>query len=155
MSHRALASGAFQCFSSTGAILALTSSADQHELKDRIELRAFIINNARLLYQYANSIQRLDKDESLYFITGCVKSDSWALAAFNEPVDHPKDVLTLVQIGGNSDASAPNYDWTSRGTAEAWTGSNLTKGKDKYTGKNQCLSSEATKWHSHQSSARG
>jgi hypothetical protein len=137
--YRALASGAFQCFSPEGAILALTSSADLHELKVRIELQDFIINNAPLLYQYANSIRRFENDESLYFITGCLKSDSWALAAFNERVDHPNNVLRLIQTGGSSETSAPNYAWTSRAMAEAWTGSNPTRGKDTYTGKNQSL----------------
>ncbi|RXW17748.1 hypothetical protein EST38_g8099 [Candolleomyces aberdarensis] len=136
---RALASGAFRCLAPKGAVLALTSPADLHELKDRIGLRDFIINHALLLYRYANSIRRLDNDESLYFVTGCIKSDSWALAAFNEPVDHPNDVLRLVQTGGGSGMSALTYAWTSRGTAEAWTGSNSTRGRHDYTGRNQCL----------------
>jgi hypothetical protein len=136
---RAVASGTFRCLSSRGAVLALTSSADLDELENHVDLREFIINNATQLYRYANHIRRLDNNESLYFVTGCIKSDSWALAAFNEPVDPPNDVLRLVQSGHSSDASSSSYAWTSRGTSEARTGSNSNRGKDSYRGKNQCL----------------
>ncbi|RXW14218.1 hypothetical protein EST38_g11639 [Candolleomyces aberdarensis] len=138
----AVTSGAFRCLSSQGAVLLLpTSSADLEELDNHMELRDFIINNPSSLYRYANSIRRLDDHESLYVITGCIKSDSWALAAFKDPVDPLNDVLNLVQTNHNSDndISDPTHVWTSRGTAETRTGSNPTRGQDSYKGKNQCL----------------
>ena len=143
---RAVATGTFRCLSSRGAVLALTSSADLDELENHIDLRDFIINNAMQLYRHANGIRRLDHTESLYFVSGCIKSDSWAIAAFNEPVDSPNDVLRLIQSGTtptpkDSKEAEPHlkYTWTSRATAEARTGFNANRGKETYRGKNQCL----------------
>jgi hypothetical protein len=51
----------------------------------------------------------------LYFITGCDKSKSWAIAAYTEAMVSPDNVLRLQW--GNS-----QYEWTDRGTAEARTG---------------------------------
>ncbi|RXW15365.1 hypothetical protein EST38_g10486 [Candolleomyces aberdarensis] len=100
-----------------GAVLVSTSPADLEELDNYIKLRGFIIDHARLLYQYANALRELDDDESLYIITGCIKSGSWAMAAFKDPMAPPHDVLRLVKGGGSG--PIPNYMWTSRGTASA------------------------------------
>ncbi|KAJ2926534.1 hypothetical protein H1R20_g10562, partial [Candolleomyces eurysporus] len=83
---------------SEGAVL-VTSSADLEELENYVELRHFIAENARLLYLHANGIRRLDEDESLYILTGCIKSDSWAMAAFKGPIYPPYDVLRLIRKG--------------------------------------------------------
>lgn len=115
-----------------GAVLALTSSADLEVLQSRVELRDFIIENAQSLFQYANSIRKLDaKGDSLYIITGCIKSDSWALAAYNGLIDPQNDVLRLIRKGHPS--STTEYGWTSKGTAEARCGSSQNNDKD------QCL----------------
>ncbi|KAJ2929795.1 hypothetical protein H1R20_g7306, partial [Candolleomyces eurysporus] len=128
-----VASCEFRMLEPEGAVLALTSSADLEEFRSHVELRDFIIDNAASLYRYANSIQRLDYHESLYIITGCIKSDSWALAAYNDLPDPQNNVLKLIRTG--SSGSTPAYVWTDRGTAEARSGSTQNGG----THKDQCL----------------
>jgi hypothetical protein len=120
-----------------GAVCVSTSPADLVELEDRVPLGEFVVKHARLIYQYANTIQELDEDESLYIITGCIKSDSWAVAAFNGPSCPPHDVLRLVELGGSG--PSPAFGWTSRGTASARCGSNPTRNTQNYKGKNQTL----------------
>jgi hypothetical protein len=127
------ASYEFRMLEPEGAVLALTSSADLEEFHSRVDLRDFIIDNAPSIYCYANSIRRLDYHESLYIVTGCIKSDSWALAAYNGYPDPQNDVLKLVRR--NRSGSAPDYMWTDRGTAEARFGS--TRPGDSH--KDQCL----------------
>ncbi|RXW20158.1 hypothetical protein EST38_g5689 [Candolleomyces aberdarensis] len=129
-----LASFEFKMLEPEGAVLALTSSADLEEFRSHVELRDFIIDNAASLYRYANSIQRLDYHESLYIVTGCIKSDSWALAAYNDLPDPQNDVLKLIRTEASGSAS-PAYVWTDRGTAEARSGSTQNGG----THKDQCL----------------
>jgi hypothetical protein len=100
-----------------GAVLVSTSPADLEELDNYIKLRGFIIQHASSLYQSANTLRELDDDESLYIVTGCIKSASWAMAAFRDPMAPPHDVLRLVK--GGSSGPIPIYMWTSRGTASA------------------------------------
>ncbi|RXW14961.1 hypothetical protein EST38_g10889 [Candolleomyces aberdarensis] len=131
-----VASCEFRMLEPQGAVLALTSSADLEELESHVELRNFIIDHAAPLYEYANGIRKLDDDESLYIVTGCVKSDSWALAAYNDPVDPQNDVLRLFRK--RSSGSNPIYGWTHRGTAEARCGPGSTR-ESGARPKNQCL----------------
>ncbi|KAJ2937009.1 hypothetical protein H1R20_g115, partial [Candolleomyces eurysporus] len=131
-----LISSEFEMLEPQGAVLALTSSADLEELESHVELRDFIVDHAVHLYQYANGIRKLDEEESLYIITGCIKSDSWAIAAYNDPADPPNNVLRLVRTGSLS--SNPVYRWTDRGTAEARYGPGPTRNSGAQL-KNQCL----------------
>ncbi|RXW17689.1 hypothetical protein EST38_g8167 [Candolleomyces aberdarensis] len=136
-SNGGIASCEFRMLEPQGAVLALTSSADLEELANRIELRDFIINNAVSTYKYANTIRKLDHDESLYIVTGCIKSDSWALAAYNDLVDPRDDVLRLVRTG--APGLNPTFGWTSRGRAEARSGSSSTRTRGTASVKDQCL----------------
>ncbi|KAJ2936575.1 hypothetical protein H1R20_g528, partial [Candolleomyces eurysporus] len=90
----------FTATAARGAVLVSTSPADLEELDNYIKLRGFIIDHAGLLYQYANGLRELDDDESLYIVTGCIKGDSWAMAAFKDPMVPPQDVLSKRGDGG-------------------------------------------------------
>lgn len=114
-----------------GAVLAFTSSADLEELDDHALLQDHICQHAELFYTHANSIRRIGVDESLYIITGCVKSDSYALAAFQQSMDALDHTLKLVQrtranitneMQSSTAAQRPSYMWTRRGTAHTRTG---------------------------------
>ncbi|RXW12585.1 hypothetical protein EST38_g13269, partial [Candolleomyces aberdarensis] len=77
----------FPCTSEQGAVLACTTSADLEELDDPDSLRDFVIQHAGALYQQATSMKKLAED-SLYIVTGCIKSASWGLAAYRDaPAD--------------------------------------------------------------------
>ncbi|KAJ2927970.1 hypothetical protein H1R20_g9139, partial [Candolleomyces eurysporus] len=85
----------FQCCKQPGAVLVCTSSADLEELVDPVALQDFIFQHAGLIYQRANSIQRVADQDSLYIVTGCIKSDSWAIAAYSDIAEGPLNALRL------------------------------------------------------------
>ncbi|KAF6759375.1 hypothetical protein DFP72DRAFT_1043093 [Ephemerocybe angulata] len=118
-----------------GALIALTSAADQLELLDLAGLHDHICSHAELLYKYANARRRIGSNESLYFVTGCIKTSGWAIAAWREPMVVPNDRLKLLKRmkTENSSATASSYRWTHRGTAEARVGNSSQQIKD------QCL----------------
>jgi hypothetical protein len=106
--------------------LACTSNADLEQLVDRLALREFIVQHAGLIYQHADSIQRVD--EPLYIISGCIKSDTWAIAAYEQMPQAPYDELRLVKAASSSGPGGllSDYDWTRRAMAEARFGTNRT-----------------------------
>ncbi|KAF6751708.1 hypothetical protein DFP72DRAFT_1135563, partial [Ephemerocybe angulata] len=114
--QRQISAFEFHCQAQEGAILAITSAADLEEVKDHAALREYIIEHAETIYKYANSVRRLGQEESLYIVTGCIKSDAWAAAAYSGYMIPPHDVLCLVQFGSSS---PPSYAWTERGSSEA------------------------------------
>ncbi|KAJ3545658.1 hypothetical protein NMY22_g2349 [Coprinellus aureogranulatus] len=112
----------FRCHAPHGAVLAATSSAELEELEDYTQLRECITQHAELIYNHANSLRRIAADEPLYVITGCIKSDSWALAAFRESRPAPHDLMCLQNMARNDDGTS-RYAWTKRATSEAHFGS--------------------------------
>jgi hypothetical protein len=121
--------------STEGAALVLTSPAISEDLDDPFAFQNFIVENAETLFRYANSIRTLGPDESLYFITGCDKSESWAIAAYTDAMAPPNDVLRL-QWGKTQ------YLWTCRGKAEARTGPSIATSENNDEGRgahDQCL----------------
>ncbi|TEB19417.1 hypothetical protein FA13DRAFT_374417 [Coprinellus micaceus] len=118
----------FECRSSQGAVLAITSPTELQELTDFTALREHIVRNAELLYRHANSICRIADTEALYVITGCIKSESWALAAFNDPTTSPADTLKLVKRQGINRHGNGEFVWTRRGTSEARVGKSRAAG---------------------------
>jgi hypothetical protein len=120
-------------------VLACTTSADLEELDEIEPLRDFLIQHAGIVYQHANSIRRIADEDSLYVVSGCIKSDSWAIAAYKDPAEAPDDLLTLSRRKPNDKIPAV-YDWIDRGTAEARFGSNAAaRASGAYLGKDQCL----------------
>jgi hypothetical protein len=84
------------------------------------DLKEFLLENARDVYRHASNINSLVKEgESLYVITGCIKSDGWGLAAFRDAT--PGDLLRLSEqhLGNHGTAQGKIYDWSVRGPAEA------------------------------------
>ncbi|KAF5322967.1 hypothetical protein D9611_009329 [Ephemerocybe angulata] len=120
-----------RCTSERGAALLLTSAADQEDLDGRQRLRKHILDYPELFYRHADAIQGIGQEESLYIITGSVKSDSCALAAFGEPAapDEPAVVLANSTRPGQHLSS---WVWTNQGTANTQLSecSNLDGEKD-------------------------
>ncbi|RXW13043.1 hypothetical protein EST38_g12811 [Candolleomyces aberdarensis] len=131
----------FHCTSEQGAVFASTSSADLEELVHPIALRDFLVQYAGIIYQHANAVRRVADEDSLYIVSGCIKSDSWALAAYKEPAQAPHDVLKLVRKAtANRVDQIPTYMWTLRGTAEARSDSTSTPvTSERHQKKDQCL----------------
>jgi hypothetical protein len=82
-----------------------------------------------------------DDHDSLFVVTGTIKSDSWGLAAYEDPMDNPGGVLKLSRIDGDEIGSIrlQKYHWVSRGVAEARVGANSGKMGEKSRGKDQTL----------------
>lgn len=119
--HSKVSSFEFRCHSHHGSVLAATSSAELEELENYNELREAIIQHPELIYAHANAIRRMAGDEPLYIITGCIKSDSWAIAAFREAMPAPHDAMSLQNMTRDSDPRS-KYIWTKRSTSEAYFG---------------------------------
>ncbi|RXW20154.1 hypothetical protein EST38_g5692 [Candolleomyces aberdarensis] len=111
----------FECDADQGAVLACTTSADVEELDDPFALRNFLIEHAGVVYQRATSLARrqLTDEESLYIVSGCIKSDSWGIAAYQRATSGQKLMLKsrLYAEGGNK--KGVMYEWADRGQAEA------------------------------------
>ncbi|KAF6759379.1 hypothetical protein DFP72DRAFT_133984 [Ephemerocybe angulata] len=122
----------FTCQDEQGAVLALTSRALLERLSDKAALADNICANAELLYTHADNRRRIGSEESLYIITGCIKSCSWGVAAFQDRMVPPNNTLRLVKRrpapGDEREATSPldSYLWTHRGTSEARFGSTET-----------------------------
>lgn len=123
-------------------MLACTTSADLEQLLSPELLRDFLIEHAGIIYQHADSVRRIADADPLYIVSGCIKSETWALAAYSNPPAAPYDLLTLSRRA--SDDNPPNqgpvYDWIDRGTSEARFGSNsAARDLGAHKGKDQCL----------------
>jgi hypothetical protein len=108
----------FQCpnDSMEGAALVLTSPVESEDFDDPDVFRRFVRDNAETLYRYANGFRSLTEGECLYFITGCDKSKSWAIAAYTEAMAPPYNELRLRWKGSR-------YRWTVQGRADVRTSS--------------------------------
>ncbi|KAJ2914921.1 hypothetical protein MD484_g5479, partial [Candolleomyces efflorescens] len=130
----------FECITEQGAVLACTTSADVEELDDIIALRDFLVQHAGVVYQRANSLRRLAEEDSLYIVTGSVKTDSWGLAAYQGAASGVRLKLSKRYAKEGSTRGAQPYEWTDRGTAEARFGLNSSAEEDgPHGGKNQSL----------------
>ncbi|KAF6743009.1 hypothetical protein DFP72DRAFT_152967 [Ephemerocybe angulata] len=118
----------FKCQDQEGAVLISVSEAILEEVVDSAMFHDHICTFAELIYRHADSIRRIGNDTSLYIVTGCIKATDWGLAAFQEPMTHPDNVLKLVRRRNGE------YLWTHRGTAEAKSGSSEPRNV-----KDQCL----------------
>lgn len=117
----------------------MTSTAMLEKLTatEHTMLEEHIKQHAELIYTHARTLQRIPDDEGLYIITGSMKSESWALAGFSEPMTQPGDVLRLVRRRtgrGNAPPGVPQYVWTVKGTADGYSGASLEAGSQ-----DQCL----------------
>jgi hypothetical protein len=136
---RAVGPFEFHFESEQGAVLACPTSADLEELVHPIALRDFLVQHAGAVYEHAraHSTRPLGDEESLYIVSGCIRSDTWALAAFNSQAEPSNNVLRLEK---NRAGNVPAYIWTQRGTAEARSGStSVPESSERHRRKDQCL----------------
>ncbi|KAF6744335.1 hypothetical protein DFP72DRAFT_929795 [Ephemerocybe angulata] len=105
-----------RCTSERGAALLLTSAADQEDLDDRQKLRKHILDYPELLYRHANAIRCIGEEESLYIISGSIKSDSCALAAFGEPTA-PNEPAVVLANSSRQGQRISSWVWTNQGSA--------------------------------------
>lgn len=107
---------------------------------DIASLRGFLVQNAGDIYLRAIKSGSLDNDKSLYVVTGCIKTDSWALAASRR--EKLGQVLRLSKLcpEDNSTSEGRIYDWTDRSSStEARVWPNNEMEVEATEGKNQTL----------------
>jgi len=114
-------------------VLVPLSSANLEELSNPTAIEDYIIDNAAAIWAYANSKRRLTDSQSLYFVTGAIKGNSWAIASFREEMKFPFNKLKLHL---HDPSSALGYVWLERGVAEAKVGPHSSSYRN---AKNQCL----------------
>jgi len=107
----------FRCRSASGAVLACTYPADKEELAGNASLRKHIIEYAQVIYRHANGIWEIEDDEALYIVTGVIKTQGCGLAAYNESMEAPHDVMVLQHWATNDEAS--RWGWVMSGTADS------------------------------------
>lgn len=94
------------------------------------------MQHAELIYKHTSTRRCIASHEALYILTGCTKSDSWALAVFDRTDAPPynDDLMRLedVTYGGGS---RPEYIWD-----ETWSSSEARSGSSERPGlKDQTL----------------
>ncbi|TEB33867.1 hypothetical protein FA13DRAFT_115783 [Coprinellus micaceus] len=118
-----------------GAILVSVSSADEERSDDIKGMGEYIRQHAEAIYRHAFSIRPIGKQESLYIVTGCIKSDSWATAVYRQGMDaNHGATLLLVPAVEASSGHPPQYEWTMQGSSRARAGWSDREGV-----KDQCL----------------
>jgi hypothetical protein len=87
-------------------------------------LRIFLMRNAGIVYRHASEIQPIGNEESLYVITGCIRSDGWSLEAFRGAKSGERLRLLKRHEEDESTDAGKIYDWIELGPAEArcWPG---------------------------------
>jgi hypothetical protein len=84
-----------------------------------VEIGKYICGHADAIFRHANAIRPIGEDESFYIVTSCVKSGSWAMAAFKDKMAAEHNTLQLVSIApSRQEAGLPKYSWTKRGSAQ-------------------------------------
>ncbi|TFK37375.1 hypothetical protein BDQ12DRAFT_724216 [Crucibulum laeve] len=109
----------FACTENQGAILYMPNGSTGADLKDERSLEEYIVQNAESWYRYVlktngKSVER----NSLYLVTGWMKSSSWGIATYGVKMPEPYHILKIGPV------ILPNkkYLWTESSSAMARTG---------------------------------
>ncbi|TFK22846.1 hypothetical protein FA15DRAFT_498410 [Coprinopsis marcescibilis] len=129
-----------------GAVLVTPFGAHVDSLADRTVLEPFIKHNCRRLYQVAKNKGGI-RTAPLYIVTGCVKTSSWAMAAYRTSKKRPTAAgatmapvakLQNVLKSQESERTSFGYQWTSKSNGtSAHSGPNFCSSAS--DDRNQCL----------------
>lgn len=133
-----LSSLEFICNKEEGSVIALPEGASREDLKNEKSLEDFIKQSAESWYRYADGVgDRLIDRDSLYLVTGCMKTTSWGIATYSSAVPSPHNVIVFSK--SLADSCEP-YLWTKQGGTTARTGPYLDEDLDNsIPSSNQCL----------------
>ncbi|KAH6890781.1 hypothetical protein BKA70DRAFT_866685 [Coprinopsis sp. MPI-PUGE-AT-0042] len=131
----------FHCRETQGAALALTSSGELETLTpaSRSQLKEYLCSNGTQLMIRLRQKRHLQPGQSLYVVTGTIKSDSWAIAVHTSPMQEPYDQMVLTRREDTPEDTSPTYEWASCGSADARCGTSKAIGEDGRRSKDQCL----------------
>ncbi|KAH6916275.1 hypothetical protein BKA70DRAFT_483173 [Coprinopsis sp. MPI-PUGE-AT-0042] len=131
----------FHCRQTQGAVLAVTSSGELETLtpKSRNQLRKYLCKHGSHLMATLRREDYLEPGQSLYVVTGTIKSSSWAIAVHTSLMQKPFDQVVLTRREDKSGASFPTYTWTSQGSAAARSVASVALDEEGGRIKDQCL----------------
>ncbi|KAJ3529311.1 hypothetical protein NMY22_g9045 [Coprinellus aureogranulatus] len=117
--RRTVSAFEFRCQTDKGAVLVSTTSADLEQLREPQCLKDFLISNSEQMYQACG-----EDSESFIVVTGCIKTDGWAIASYLERASVPTDqIMRLERLSAGFDDGMPGstdvYDWTEQAMAVA------------------------------------
>lgn len=118
--HRTVDEVIIRCRQKEGAVLVVTSPAEQHEIKVHAPLREYLCENASRLLDFLVEHHDLPHGSSIYVVTGTIHSAAWAMATHGTAMDPSFDTLTLKRIPGTAERE-PFYHWRHRGNAQTRT----------------------------------
>ncbi|TEB26703.1 hypothetical protein FA13DRAFT_1713058 [Coprinellus micaceus] len=129
--HKGITVHEFSCPStSAGTILTILSSADLKAINNNKVMQVYILQHAETIFRLADCRHPIGDGESLYIITGCIKSDVWAMAAYDRSPDKREQVLELGRTAAQvPDMPSGSYQWTCRPAySSCWIGDSSTNG---------------------------
>jgi hypothetical protein len=110
----------FSCSCEKGAILVLPDGASREDLRRLVKFRHAAEQNAVAWYEYARHCGL--EPESLYLITGCVKTNSWGVASiYNASREHGAS-LTFTASSIAEMSASYNYSWETYSPADVRCG---------------------------------
>ncbi|KAH6916271.1 hypothetical protein BKA70DRAFT_483121 [Coprinopsis sp. MPI-PUGE-AT-0042] len=129
------------CREPLGAALVLTSSGDLETLTTTSgnQLREYLRRHGTQLIIRLRQKYYLQPGQSLYVVTGTIKSDSWAIAVHTSPMREGYDQMVLTRREGMLGAPFPTHEWTRLGSADARCEASKVIDADGRRIKDQCL----------------
>lgn len=133
-----LSSLEFTCNKEEGSVLAFPDGASREDLKNENCLEDFIKQSAESWYRYATGPgDRLLEYNSLYIVTGCMKTQSWGIATYSSVVPPPHNVIVLSK---STPGTAEPYIWEKQGGTISRTGPYPDRDLDNTVSRqNQCM----------------
>ncbi|KAJ3538132.1 hypothetical protein NMY22_g5287 [Coprinellus aureogranulatus] len=111
----------FDCEAQSGAILVISSAAQVVTLDDTKALEEHAASNAKTLFRRAATSDTvpMGRDLSLVIVTGTIKTNAWAIAAYQQreqrSLTHNTTRLVLREDGYMRESEAPFYRWVESG----------------------------------------
>ena len=127
----------FTSSSREAAFLALPDGASRHDLRNKVKFLQYAQANAMHWYQFANGrLGREAANGSLYLVTGCDKSTTWA-AGSHSSASESNDLsfkFTIAKVGELG--AAFNYSWDTDSSTTVRTGPEISNTQEEI--QNQC-----------------
>ncbi|KAJ3513309.1 hypothetical protein NMY22_g15079 [Coprinellus aureogranulatus] len=111
----------------SGAILVMNCPAQSVELDDPRALEQYLESNAKTVFRRASKKVRVGEKLPLFIITGAVRTDAWAIAAYQQgDLDGQSPTGKTLRLelfpGNEGQTRTPSYRWVESGCAETSCG---------------------------------
>ncbi|KAJ7157639.1 hypothetical protein C8R43DRAFT_404139, partial [Mycena crocata] len=108
----------FNCKTQQGAVLTLPHGSHLEKLQNLQNIRRYAAKNVESWYKYINGTRgREIANGSLYLVTGCEKSTSWGMAAFQDVTQNIFHLSFNPTVDTSHDTEDYKYRWIAAGPA--------------------------------------